>query len=120
MVAEGQGKVGEMQDMGMDLTVEDSCSRAPIWVHEDLLCRSQVGESTIALQSDQGWHRQEAGTQAVGGQPLLHREDMREKKMYKGNMKTPHTLLLNLCMSLSGPGGHVCSKPSYKKSPSLL
>ena len=39
-MAEGQGKVEEMQEMGMDLTVEDSCSRAPIRVHEDLLCRS--------------------------------------------------------------------------------
>ena len=68
---EGQGTVGEMQETGMDLTVEGSCSRAPNWVHEDLLCRSYVGESTTAPQSDQGWHRQDAGTQVVGGQPLL-------------------------------------------------
>ena len=39
-----------------------------------------MGESTIALQSDQGWQRQEAGTQVVGGQPLLHQEDIRERE----------------------------------------
>ena len=73
----------------------------------------------MALQSDQGWHRQEAGTQVVEGQPLLHWEDMREReKDVQGNVKTPHTLLLNLHMPLSGPGGHVCSKPSYiRKAP---
>ena len=70
----------EMQETGMYLTVEGSCSRAPNWVHGDLLCRSFVGESTTAPQSDQGWHRQDAGTQVVGGQPLLHLEDMRERK----------------------------------------
>lgn len=80
MVTEGQGMVGEMQETGMDLTVEGSCSRAPNWVHGDLLCRSFVGESTTAPQSDQGWHRQDAGTQVVGGQTLLHLEDMRERK----------------------------------------
>lgn len=84
-MTEGQGMVGRNAgNRYMDLTVEGSCSRAPNWVHEDLLCRSYVGESTTAPQSDQGWHRQDAGTQVVGGQPLLHREDMREKKDAQG------------------------------------
>ena len=91
MVTEGQGMVGEMQETGMDLTVEGSCSRAPNWVHEDLLCRSYVGESTTAPQSDQGWHRQDAGTQVVGGQPLLHREDMREEKRCTRETRRHHT-----------------------------
>lgn len=87
-----------MQETGTDLTVEGSCSRAPIWVPEDLLCRSYVGDPTAAPQSNQGWHTQGAGTQVVGHQPLLHREDMRERDDI---MRTSPTLLLNLCLLLS-------------------
>lgn len=80
MAAAGSWRLlGEREETGMYLTLECSCSRAPIRVPENPPCRSHVGgeRGRETPQREYDWYRPSTNTQEVGGWPHVHREDLR-------------------------------------------